>query len=140
MDENRRMAITRREFATRAALAGAAATLGASPPLAQAGTPVTLPPVEQTPGAATGATAAQNEAELRVQTIVALYPGRFSESQKKDLLKMSSSTQKSLDHLRAFKIENSDEPALHLKPLMEREKKPATAPGGATADQPARKS
>jgi hypothetical protein len=64
-----------------------------------------------------------------VRTILSLYGDRFSESQKTDLLKISSGAQKSLDRLRAYKIENSDEPALHLKPLMEREKKTA-APAG----------
>jgi hypothetical protein len=64
---------------------------------------------------------------LRVRTILALYPDRLSDVQKADLLKISASTQKSLDRLRAYKVENSDEPALHLKPLLEREKKGAAA-------------
>ena len=64
--------------------------------------------------------------------IVATYPGRFSEAQKAELLKMSANTQKSLERLRAYKVENSDEPALHLKPLMEREKRPLAAAGAAS--------
>ena len=117
MDDGRNTAITRREFARRAALAGAAATLPASTARAQASS------------AATEASAAQSEAELRVRTILALYPDRFSDVQKADLLKISKSTQKSLDRLRAYSVGNSDEPALHLKPLMEREKKGAAALG-----------
>jgi len=124
MTEPTKTAITRREFATRAALAGAAATLGATPSPAQTATPA------QTAPAAVPADVPQTESSLRVQTILAIYGNRFSESQKTNLLKISSTTQKSLDHLRTYKVENSDEPALHLKPLMEREKKPSTAHDG----------
>jgi hypothetical protein len=107
MNRTTKTAITRREFATRAALAGAAATLGAAPALSQTATPV------QAGTNSAPAVAAQNESELRVRTILSLYGDRFSESQKTDLLKISSGAQKSLD----------------LKPLMEREKKTA-APAG----------
>jgi hypothetical protein len=127
--------ISRREFARRAGLAGAAATFGAASGLAQS-------PASTSVDAATGVPL---EAQLRVNTILTLYEGRFSAAQKADLLKMSNSAQKSLDKLRGYKIENSDEPALHLKPLMERQKKPTTpqpvanaAPADAIA--PAKKS
>ena len=63
--------------------------------------------------------ASKSEADSRVQTILALYANRFSESQVADLRKISASTQSSLDRLRAYKIENSNEPALYLKPLVE---------------------
>jgi hypothetical protein len=125
MDDGGKTAITRREFARRAAFAGAAATLAGSPAMSQSVAVPTPAASTQASGAATGASAAQSESELRVRTILALYPDRFSDVQKADLLKISASTQKALDRLRAHKVENSDEPALHLKPLMEREKKAA---------------
>lgn len=114
-------AMTRREFAKRAAFAGAAATFVPTEVLPQAPAPAPPPssPPELTP-------ASKSEADSRVQTILALYANRFSESQVADLRKISASTQSSLDRLRAYKIENSNEPALYLKPLVEREKKPAT--------------
>ena len=114
-------AMTRREFAKRAAFAGAAATLVPTEVLPQAPAPAPPPssPPELPP-------ASKSEADSRVQTILALYANRFSESQVADLRKISAFTQSSLDRLRAYKIENSNEPALYLKPLVEREKKPAT--------------
>jgi hypothetical protein len=115
-------ALTRREFAKRAAFAGAAATLVPAEVLPQASAPTPPPPSsrELPP-------ASKSEADSRVQTILALYANRFSESQVADLRKISASTQSSLDRLRAYKVENSSEPGLYLKPLVEREKKPATA-------------
>jgi nitrous oxide reductase len=130
MNETAKSAITRREFATRAALAGAAATLGASPALAQ--TPASSPVTANV--ASTSAT--PSEPELRIQTILGLYGSRFSETQIADLRKMSSNTQKSLDRLRAFKVENSDDPALYLKPLVEREKKASAAPVAPATSRP----
>jgi len=113
-------AMTRREFAKRAAFAGAAATFVPTEVLPQA--PAPAPPPSSSPELPP---ASKSEADSRVQTILALYASRFSESQIADLRKISASTQLSLDRLRAYKIENSNEPALYLKPLVEREKKPA---------------
>jgi hypothetical protein len=70
----------------------------------------------------------QSEAEARYQTILAQYPDRFSDAQKVDLKRLCFALQPQLDHLRAWPIANSDQPALHLKPLVEREKKSAAAP------------
>jgi hypothetical protein len=113
MSEPKKPAITRREFATAALLTTAAATLSAIPSPAQTPTPAqTLSPQSA------------QESDLRVSTILSLYPDRFSAGQKTDLHKISASTQQALDHLRAYQVQNSDEPALHLKPLIEREKKP----------------
>jgi hypothetical protein len=113
-------AITRREFAKRAALAGAAATFVPGEVLPQAPAPIAQPPKppELPPES-------KSEADLRVQTVLALYASRFSESQIADLRKLSASTQSSLDRLRAYPVTNANEPALYLKPLVDREKKPA---------------
>jgi hypothetical protein len=126
MDEEKR-GISRREFATGAALAGAAATLGAAPVLARRRGQLTTGMEE----------AAPREAELRVQTILALYPGRFTEEQQNELRKASVGTQKSLERLRAYHITNADDPALYLKPLIEREKKPAAPSDGNDGKTPA---
>jgi hypothetical protein len=115
-------AITRREFAKRAALAGAAATLTPCQVLPQTPAPASPPSVspELPP-------ASKSESDLRVQTILALHASRFSEPQIADLRKISASTQSSLDRLRAYKVENANESALFLKPLIEREKKPVVS-------------
>jgi hypothetical protein len=113
--------ISRREFAKRAALAGAAATFTAGEVFSQTPSPVAPPPnpPDLPPRS-------KSEADLRVQTILAVYAGRFSDSQVADLRKISASTQSSLERLRAYQVENSNEPGLYLKPLVERERKPAT--------------
>jgi len=47
---------------------------------------------------------------------------------------MSLEAQPALDRIRSYHLENGDSPALYLKPLVEREKKPsAPASAGATA-------
>jgi hypothetical protein len=108
--------LTRREFTTTALLTTVAATLTAATsaePSPQS-TPPPLPPPSQ------------SESDQRLQTILTLYPSRLSDAQKADLKKICNSTQSTLDRLRAYKTENSDDPALHLKPLIEHERKPAT--------------
>jgi hypothetical protein len=133
MSQSGKTAITRREFARRAALAGAAATLGPAPAPGRD----TTPAQDAVSDAKTGPPPL--EASLRVQTIVAISVRRFSDDQKADLLKMSSVAQKSLDRLRAYQVQNGDDPALYLNPLMEREKKAGTAPAGASSATPAKK-
>jgi hypothetical protein len=117
VSERKNPALTRREFATVALLTGAAATLAATTstaaPLQSAATPPPLSSVSQ------------SESTLRLQTVLSLNGSRFSEDQTADLKKICNSTQTSLDHLRSYKTENSDDPALHLKPLIEHEKKTA---------------
>jgi hypothetical protein len=109
-------AITRRQFATTAVLVTAAATLGPVSPARAADDP-------QTPQPAVSPTS-QTEADLRLQTILALYGSALSDDQKADLKKICNNTQSSLDRLRAYPTENSDDPALCLKPLWEHEKNP----------------
>jgi hypothetical protein len=56
------------------------------------------------------------------------YGSRFSADDKSSLREMNLVTQESLDRVRAFALQNGDAPALYLKPLVEREKKPAQPP------------
>ncbi|MGB8458894.1 MAG: hypothetical protein WCE50_14315, partial [Candidatus Acidiferrum sp.] len=79
------------------------------------------------------------EAEARYQAILAVYGSRFSDKQKPDLRRLCFTAQPPLDHLRAYEIENGDGPALYLKPLMEREKKPEPATNLRKASQPSKK-
>jgi len=67
----------------------------------------------------------QAEAEARLQAILSRYGSRFSDAQKADLRRLCFLAQPPLDHLRAYALKNWDGPALYLKPLVEREKKPA---------------
>jgi hypothetical protein len=127
MNNKKQSAISRREFARRAAMVSAAASLApanllnaeplASPPQAQQ--PPTVPKLSPE---------SQAEVDSRIQTIVAQYGSRLSDAQKADIRRLATEAQPPLDRLRAYPTENGDGPALYLKPLMEREKKPAPAP------------
>lgn len=130
MPEPKKPALTRREFATTAFLTGVAATVAAT-------TSASTLSFQSTTTAPILSEPSQSESAQRLQTILALYAPRFSDAQKADLRKISNSTQSSLDRLRAYKTLNSDDPALHLKPLIEHEKKPAV-PGSNPQSAPAK--
>jgi hypothetical protein len=120
--------LSRREFARRAA-GGAAATstmLLSFPDLAGAASPAL--PRQLAAEVAKLSPQSQAEADARYQTILVQYPDRFSDTQKTDLKRLCFALQPQLDRLRAWPIANSDQPALHLKQLVEREKKSNAAP------------
>lgn len=125
MKEKNGQMLTRREFAQRAALLSATATLSS----AKAVFPSTAN--EASPQAATSgpklSEASQAEADSRYQQIIALYGSRFDDTQKADLKRMCAELQPSLENIRRYALQNGDAPALYLKPLVEREKKPQAA-------------
>jgi hypothetical protein len=113
---------SRREFTRRAAVLGATASL--------VNAEVILPKVaagQSAPAAPNLTPAGQAEAESRYQQIVSLYGEHLDEAQKTNIKRMCVELQPSLERIRAFKLENGDAPALYLKPLLEREKKPQAA-------------
>src|SRR5262245_7713408 len=125
--------ISRREFATRAAL-GAVAVAS---PLAPAAIDALSSRASQQPPANAPKLSARSEAEAegRYQAILARYGDRFSDAQKADLRRLCFVLQPQLDGLRAWPVANSDAPALYLKPLVEREKKGNAAPNLKSAPQ-----
>jgi hypothetical protein len=152
-DAKPRVSISRREFARRAALASAAASIApvaavAAPSVAgQSSKPDPPPPAPSAavtpqnpvPNAPKLTAESQSEAVARFQSILVLYGSRFSAEQKNDLHRLCAVVQPALDHIRAYKIDNDDGPALYLKPQYEREKKPkapaasAKSPAGQSA-------
>ena len=124
--------ISRREFARRIAIASAASVVPTS------GLPASvtfsgLSP-QQSPKAPVLSAESQVEADARYQAILSLYGSQFSDAQKTDLRRLCVSAQPALDRLRAYPLQNSDDPALYLKPLVERERKPnATTPAANTS-------
>jgi hypothetical protein len=144
-----RVAISRREFARRAVVASAVATIvpaavtAAAMPATSLGgssaTQDTAPPAppaavaqqNPVPGAPKLSVEGQSEADARFQTILVMYGARFSDEQKNDLRRLCAVVQPSLDHIRAYKVENGDGTALYLKPGFEREKKAKVAAPGA---------
>jgi hypothetical protein len=135
MDEPRKIGISRRQFARRAALLSASASL--VPAASVFAEPLQTPSAQQTaPTHPNLSPESQAEAEARYQQILSQYGSRFSTEEKASLRDMNLVTQASLDKVRAFSLENGDAPALYLKPLVEREKKPVQPP----AASPAKKS
>jgi hypothetical protein len=123
--------ISRREFARRAAIVSAVSMVPMSALPARPS--IEDPSLDQSSDTPSLSTESKAEAEARYQTILGVYGSRFSDTQKSDLRRLCFAAQPSLDHLRAYPIENGDGPALYLKPLVEREKKtgPAVIPRAA---------
>jgi len=136
--------ITRREFARRAAVASAVAAV-APAAISTAAAPLnehaniaapnapgrlsdpssTLAPPQQQPGDLPKLSPESHaEAEARFQIISSQYGSRFNDAQKADIRRLCFLAQPPLDRLRAYAVENGDNPALYFKPLVEREKNP----------------
>lgn len=124
MGEKKIPGISRREFARRAAMASAAASL-APVEILGAEPGVESPEPQQPPDLPKLSPEGQAEVEARIHAILSQYGSRFSGEQKKDIRRLCALAQPPLDHLRDYAIQNGDEPALYLKPLVERDKKPA---------------
>jgi len=128
MGDQKEHAISRREFARRAAMVSAASLAPVN--LLSADALPAVPQTQQPHNPANLSPESQAEVESRIQAILSEYGGRFSDAQKTDLRRLCKEAQPVLDRLRAYPAENGDGPALYLRPLMEREKKPSpmTAP------------
>ncbi len=139
MNKNKGQKINRREFAQRAALLSAAmvpAGIAFNEPAAAATINEQLPE-----GAEKLSAESRVEAEARFQQLMSQFGNRFDSDEQKSVRENCYSLQRSLEKLRAFHLENGDAPAVYLKPLVEREKKPQSAPAagavpGAAAKKP----
>jgi hypothetical protein len=136
MGHKKDSAISRREFARRAAYVSAAASL-APANLLPAESVAFAAPVPQSANAPKLSPESQAEADSRIHAILAQYGKRLSDAQKADIRRLATEAQPPLDRLRAFATENEDGPGLYLKPLIEREKKPTpkAAPKPAVASK-----
>jgi|SRR5579863_3306601 len=126
--------ISRRQFARRAALLSATATI--APAASVFAEPASTPSQEPPAAHPNLSPESQAEADARLQQIFTQYGTRFTDDDKKLLRQLNGATQESLDHIRAYPLANGDSPALYLKPLVEREKKKSESP----AATPAKKS
>lgn len=117
--------LSRRQFAHRAALISAAATItpaDALLPRSAAASP------EAAQNAPQLSVEGQLEANSRYEQILGLYGSRLDDAQKANIKRMCVELQPTLEKIRKFNLQNGNAPALYLKPLVEREKKPqATA-------------
>ena len=104
--------ISRRRFARDAALAGATAAFLPSSALAQGKERAAEPlPPSLAADYAKLPPASQAEADAKYRAVLRRYGARFTEAQKTEVRRQLIATQKALDTLRAFPLENSDPPA-----------------------------
>ena len=97
--------ITRRQFARGAAVAAAGAALLPHRLAAQS----YPPPVSKL------SPEAQSEVEAKLQNVVRKYGARLSQAEKADVRRLLLLNQESLEQLRSYPLENSDQPALVLR-------------------------
>jgi hypothetical protein len=130
-------AISRREFARRAAFVSAAASLSPAELLTREPAAAVAAPL-QTPTTSGPKLSPESQAEMesRLQAVFAQNSSRLSDAQKSDLRRIAAEGQAALDRLRAYPTDNGDGPALYLKPLMERQKKPAAPATAKSAGAP----
>jgi hypothetical protein len=131
MGTKKEFAISRREFARRAAMISVAASLTPAD-LLVAEIPASARQAQQPPNLPKLSPESQTEVESRLQAILNEYGNRLSDVQKADLRRLCTNAQPALVRLRAYATENGDGPALYLRPLMEREKKPSPMPATTT--------
>ncbi len=124
---------SRRQFARRAAVASAAAALAPAEALLPGSSKAAAAPPQSAANTPQLSPAGQIEADSRYQQILSLYGDRLDDAQKANIKRMCAELQPTLERVRAYALENGNAPALYLKPLVEREKKPQAA---ATAKKP----
>jgi hypothetical protein len=132
MNQTKKQHISRRQFARRAAVLSATASLA---PAAAVIADAAMPAGSQEPPDSHPHLSPESvtEAEARYQQILSQYADRFTAEEKASVKKMNLDLQTSLDRVRAFSLQNGDAPALYLRPLLEREKKKSETPASAAA-------
>jgi hypothetical protein len=114
-------ALTRRDFARNAALAAATvAVLPALPGAAFSQQQKPAPAAAAPPPAAAEAppqlsAASQAEVEARVQGVMRQFGARLSDAEKTEVRRLITLGQKSVEELRAYPLDITDEPATILK-------------------------
>lgn len=116
--------LSRRQFAHRAAIISAAATLTPADAVFSRSTAAALPGGQNGPDLSAEG---QIEADSRYQQILSLYGSRLDDTQKANIKRMCVELQPTLEKIRKFHLQNGNAPALYLKPLVERERKPQAA-------------
>src|SRR5215475_11782830 len=101
----------RRQFALGAAAAATTAFIGPGKALAQAAGSITELEKKTREAMAKLSPQARAEVEAKVDNIFRKYGDRLSEEQKADIRRIMAETQEGLDKMRAFTVENGDQPA-----------------------------
>lgn len=107
------LTLTRREFGKRAVLAGASAAI--VPTQILSATPsAAIVAATKEPGLQQDAKLSpdsQAEVEAKIAAIMRKYGSRFNDAQKADIRRLVNEGQKPLETIRAFALDNSDQPA-----------------------------
>ncbi|MGB7434926.1 MAG: hypothetical protein WBR26_17195 [Candidatus Acidiferrum sp.] len=114
--------LSRRQFARRAAVLSATATLVPAEAILPSSSSA-APAPQTAPTAPQLSPEGQLEADSRYQQILSLYGSRLDDAQKANIKRMCAELQPTLEKIRNFKLQNGNAPALYLKPLVERQKK-----------------
>ena len=118
--------LSRRQFARGATLAALAATVPVVLDAQQKEAPTAAAPPKPATPAAGGhepqlSSAARAEAEANIQNLLRKYGDRLNDQQKAEVRKSILQGQESLEKLRAFPLDNADEPATIFRPLTGKE-------------------
>lgn len=113
-----KFSLDRRRFALGAAAAAAATIVHPSEFLAQAQQPATPGSLQERAEKALAqlAPSARAEVEMKLGSLVRKYGGRLSDEQKTDIHRILAETQDGLEKMRAFALDNSDQPATVFLP------------------------
>jgi hypothetical protein len=113
--------ITRRSFAKTAAAAATVALINPAEALSRNDQAKTDTPVSQKAHAALAKLSAPSraEVEMKVNEIFRKYGDRLNDEQKADILRIMAEGQPSLEKMRAFALENGDQPATIFHPVLE---------------------
>ena len=105
--------IGRREFALGAAAAATAALVNPVDALAQPPSAVAPPGADQETQSAMAklSPAARNEVEMKINSIFRKYGDRLNDEQKDDIRRAMAEGQDGLEKMRAYALDNADQPA-----------------------------
>ena len=133
MKRNGDQKLSRREFAQRAALLSATASIvPAGIMLPAERFPDTLPSAQAADLPKLSADS-QKEADARFQIVLIRYGNRLNDEEKQRTKALCYSLQTTIEQVRAYPLKNGDVPALFLKPLIDRDNKPKPAPAAVPA-------
>ncbi len=107
--------VSRRDFARQVALAAATAAIVPASFLPAPGN-ATEPPPQSDTASKTLSPEARAEVEEKYQAILREYGSRLNQEQKKDIHRLLIEGQPALEKLRAYPLENSNEPATVFVP------------------------
>jgi hypothetical protein len=111
-DTAKKTRMSRRDFARRAVLAAATAAVVPSNLLGEPGTTTApAPQAAQQPEEPKLSPESRAEVQAKIEAIFRKYGNRLSEEQRADVRRLTREGQKSLESLRAFPLDNADQPA-----------------------------